>query len=151
IERYGFVDDAWAAVLADELDAPTFLELCRTLAADEEDLSVWQRIASGLGSVDRIVPETARHAWAASVRDLASPALARLGWEAHPEEPERRRQLRGTLVGLLGTTGKDAEVVARARDIHDRSLAGESGLDPALVAASIDVVASSGTAEDFDV
>lgn len=151
IERYGLVDDAWAAVLADELDAPAFLDLCRTLAADEDDLSVWQRIAAGLGSVDRIVPADARAAWTAEVRAIARPALDRLGWEAAADEPERRRQLRGTLVSLLGTVGEDDEAVARARDVHERALAGEKGLDPSLVAAAVDVVAATGSAEDFDV
>ncbi|WP_195210306.1 M1 family metallopeptidase [Actinomarinicola tropica] len=150
IERYGLVDDAWAAVLADELDAPSFLALVRELAADEDDLSVWQRIAGGLGALDRLVPAPAREAWTATVRALARPALDRIGWEPAAAEDERHRQLRGTLVSLLGTVGADDEVVARSRALHDRHLAGEKGLDPALVAAAIEVVAGSGTAEDFD-
>ncbi|MBK5223095.1 MAG: ERAP1-like C-terminal domain-containing protein [Acidimicrobiia bacterium] len=149
IERYGLVDDAWALVLADELDAPAFVALCEALAADEDDVSVWQRIAGGLGSLDRIVADSARSAWAARVRHIAGPALELLGWEAAATDDERRRQLRATLVGLLGTVGADDAVVARARAVHDRHLAGESGLDPAVVAAAVDVVAAHGSADDF--
>ncbi len=151
IERYGLVDDAWAAVLAGETSTPEVLDLCRALAADEDDMAVWQRIAAALGALDRYVPDDARPALAAAVRDVAGPHLARLGWSAADGEDERTGQLRGTLVRLLGTTGEDAEVIAEARAVHDRALAGESGLDPAVVSAAVDIVAATGTAADLDV
>jgi puromycin-sensitive aminopeptidase len=150
LERYSLVDDAWAAVLAGELDTPSFLDLCQRLAGDESDLSVWQRIAAGLGSTDRIVPDHAREAWQATVRSIAGPALERMGWDPAPDEDERHRQLRGTLVRTLAVLGRDEQTIERARAIHDRAVAAESGLDPALVAASVEVVAATGTAEDFD-
>jgi puromycin-sensitive aminopeptidase len=150
LERYSLVDDAWAAVLAGELDAPTFLDLCRQLATDETDLSVWQRIAGGLASLDRIVPDAARQAWEHTIRSIVTPSLERLGWDAGEGEDERRRQLRGTLVRTLASLGRDGDAIGRARALHDRSLAGEPGLEPALVAASVEVVAATGTSQDFD-
>ncbi|MGY6501562.1 MAG: M1 family aminopeptidase [Acidimicrobiales bacterium] len=150
LERYSLVDDAWAAVLADDLDAPAFLDLCRRLAADETDLSVWQRIAAALGSLDRLVPDSSRDAWTATVRSLAAPALEGLGWTSHEDEDERTRQLRATLVRLLAVTGDDADAVARARVLHERAVDGERSLDPALVAAAAEVVAATGTGADFD-
>jgi puromycin-sensitive aminopeptidase len=150
LERYSLVDDAWAAVLAGTLDAPSFLDLCRRLATDETDLSVWQRLAAGLGSLDRLVPDEAREAWEATVRAIVAPALERLGWEPADGEDDRTRQLRGTLVRTLAVLGRDGDAIAEARALHDRALAGETGLDPALVAASVEVVAATGTAGDFD-
>ncbi|MFP4512005.1 MAG: M1 family aminopeptidase [Acidimicrobiales bacterium] len=150
LERYSLVDDAWAAVLAAELDAPAFVDLCRRLAVDEDDLAVWQRLAAGLGSLDRIVADDARDAWAATVRSIVAPALERVGWEPTGDEDERHRQLRGTLVRTLAILGDDTAAIERARSIHDRALGGESGLDPALVAAAVEVVAATGTTEDFD-
>ncbi len=150
LERYSLVDDAWAAVLAGTLDAPSFLDLCRRLAADETDLSVWQRLAAGLGSLDRIVPDHAREAWEATVRAIVGPALERLGWEPTTEEDERTRQLRGTLVRSLAVLGRDEDTIAKARAVHDRALAGGTGLDPALVAAAVEVVAATGGPDDFD-
>jgi puromycin-sensitive aminopeptidase len=150
LERYSLVDDAWAAVLAGELDAPAFLDLTRRLAADETDLSVWQRLAAGLGSLDRIMPDSARSGWEETVRSIIGPALSRLGWDAAGDEDERTRQLRGTLVRALANIGRDPDAIERARAIHDRALGGEPGLDPALVAASVEVVAATGTAHDFD-
>ena len=74
IERYGLVDDAWAAVLADRMTAVEFLEMARPFG-DETDLSVWQRIVGALGSLDRLVDGEAREALRTQVRDLVAPAL----------------------------------------------------------------------------
>jgi puromycin-sensitive aminopeptidase len=84
------------------------------------------------------------------VRELARPHLDRLGWQATDGEDDRTRQLRGTLVGLLGTTGADPDVVDAARQVHDRALDGSGGDDPAVVAAAVDVVAANGTSADLD-
>lgn len=150
LERYGLIDDAWAAVQADQLDSPTFLDLIRRLAADETDLSVWQRIAAGLGSLDRLVPEPARAQWQAEVRRIVGPALEVLGWEAAADEDERERQRRATLVRAMANLGDDPDTIERARALHDQALAGVSGLDSALVAAAVEVVAAHGTDADFD-
>jgi len=150
IERYGLVDDVWAAVLAGEATAPDVLALCEALAVDEEDLSVWQRIAAALGSLDRYVPDGSRDALAAAVRGMARPHLDRLGWEPVADEDERTSQLRGTIIRLLGTTGADAAVATQARALHDQVLDGTTGLDPAVVSAAVDIVAATGTASDLD-
>ena len=50
IERYQLVDDTWAAVLAGHVSAAQFLDLARGLA-DDDDLSVWQRLAGALGTL----------------------------------------------------------------------------------------------------
>src|SRR5690606_38804042 len=50
IERYGLVDDTMAAVLAGRSEASEVLALARGLQ-DDDDLSVWQRIAAALGTL----------------------------------------------------------------------------------------------------
>jgi len=146
IERYGLVDDQWAGVLAGDRSAHDFLVLAEAFAA-ETDLSVWQRIVGGLGALDRLVEGDAREALRTRVRALVGPALARLGDEPAPDEPDRTRALRGVLFEAMGTLGADPDAVARAR-----ALVGATALDPdpALLAASVNVVAAHGTAEDFD-
>ena len=84
IERYGLVDDAWAAVLADRMTAVDFLAMLDGFT-DETDLSVWQRIVGALGSLDRLVEGEARtalqrhdrRAAAAGVRTARHRALGR--------------------------------------------------------------------------
>ncbi|MEX2586750.1 MAG: M1 family metallopeptidase [Actinomycetota bacterium] len=148
-ERYQLVDDSFAAVLAGQSSAASFLELAETLA-DEDDLSVWQRICGGLGSLERILDENSRAAYQARVRSPAHRALVRLGDEPGPGEDQRTSQLRGTLFEFTGTVGNDPQIRTRARELHDRYRAEPGSVDPALAAAAIGVMADAGTPEEFD-
>ena len=117
IERYSLVDDAWAAVVAGTASAGSFLDLVQGFA-DETDLRVWQAILGGLGWLDRFVDDEPRERLRAFVRDLVRPALARLGWDASPDEPDLTRALRGQLVqslAILGRRSGDPRAVPRAR------------------------------------
>ncbi len=149
LERYQLVDDAYASVVAGVGTAAGFMDLARSFG-EETDLSVWQRLAGAMGALDRILDDGARPRYQAVVRALVAPALERLGHAPTDDEPERRRQLRGTLLELLGTVGDDDEAQRRARDLHDAYVADPDSVDPALAAAAIGVVASRGGAEEFD-
>jgi puromycin-sensitive aminopeptidase len=145
IERYGLVDDAWASVLDGSMHADAFLHLAESFA-DETDLSVWQRLTGCLGSLDRLLDGEARVTFQARVRELVGPALARMGDEPAPAEPDRQRSLRGALFEALGILGADTAAVARARSIA----ADPSSSDPAMAVAAVNVVAANGTPADFD-
>jgi puromycin-sensitive aminopeptidase len=148
LERYQLVDDAFASVLAGATTATEFLELVRHFA-DDDDVSVWQRIAGALGLLDRIIDDDARAAYQGIVRALAAPVLKRMGFEPQDDESDRHRQLRATLFELVGTVGGDTALLARARAIHDAFQADPDAVDPALAAASINVIADHGDADDY--
>ena len=145
IERYQVLDDAWALVLADRLDAEEFLGLLDTFASGEDDLAVWQRILSGLGALDRLVDGTARDALAARVRHLLVPAIDRLGDQPGAGESDRTRELRGTLLRGLGVLGRDEQAISRAGQLFVTPDA-----DPSLLAAATDVLAATGDAARFE-
>ncbi|CAN5801418.1 M1 family metallopeptidase [soil metagenome] len=148
-ERYGVVDDHYAAMVAGRISAADYLSLLRKLRS-ETDLSVWQRTTSALGSLNRLVDEPHREAYRAVVRDLVRPALDRLGWDTEAGESERTAQLRGVLLETLGSVGAEPDAVARCRKLHEALVTDPSSVDPALAAASIGVIAESGGAESFD-
>ncbi len=122
--------------------------------ADETDLSVWQRIVGALGSLDRLVEGEARTALQRHTAALLRPAFERLGIEPSADDSDRDRELRGVLVGALGTLGDDHAIQEGARNLLafvERDAGGEGApVDPSVLAASISVVASSGDAADFD-
>ena len=149
IERYTLVDDAWASVVAGAATTPEFLDLVRRFA-DEDDLSVWERIIGALVFLDRLVDGDARTALQAAVRGLASPALARLGPEPTVGDGDRTRELRGALFDVLGILGADDTVRSQARDLLARHHAEPGSVDPSLAAAAVAVVAATGDAADFD-
>jgi puromycin-sensitive aminopeptidase len=146
IERYGLIDDIWASVLAGDLEAHDFLDVAEAFR-EETDLSVWQRIIAGLTALDRIVDGDGRAALHTRVRGLINPAYEELGPEPRPEDSDRDRALRGVLFEALGVLGASIDVRSRAHVILD---IGALEPDPALVAASVNIVAATGTSADFD-
>jgi len=83
------------------------------------------------------------------VRSVAGPAFAGLGWEPAPGEPERRGMLRATLLRALGVLGGDAEVRARAVELHGALGGAGSAVDPQLLGALVRVVAAAGGEEHY--
>jgi puromycin-sensitive aminopeptidase len=142
VERALLVEDTWASVLAGDTEAAAFLDLLGGYTA-EDDPAVWGAIAPALGALDRIVDGDARDALRSSVRALATPALERFGWEPKDGESDLAGQARQIVITILGTVGADRGVQARARELH-----GSPDLDPNVAAATVALVAATGTAED---
>ena len=141
-ERHGLVDDAWSLTVAGSLSAVDFLRLARALAG-EDDLNVWQALATGLHGLDRLVEGTAADVLAGTIRELAGPALASIGFEPGADDDDRTLELRATLVRLLGTAGNDAEVIAAAQGAVDHA-------EASLGAAALTVVAHHGGQAEYD-
>ncbi len=149
LERYNLVDDAWSAVVAGQMTAHDFTRFAADFG-DESEFGVWQALANGLRACSRLVEGPALAAFKESVRHLAGPALARLGWEPAPGEGELTSKRRGLLVGLVAVLGGDAEAAARARALYETARADPAGADPELIAAATSVVANTGDVGDFE-
>ncbi len=149
IERYALVDDAWAAVMAGRTSSMAFLNLIEAMSG-ESDRSVWQRLIAGLGQLDRLVDGESQETLQEIAHDVLAPALANLGLAPREGEDDRARQLRGDLVRALGTVADDPEIQEEARRLVAVGLRNPELADAALLAASVDVVASIGDEADFD-
>jgi aminopeptidase N len=148
VERYGVVDDTWAAVVAGSVSIRDYLTFLQRLR-DEDDLYVWQIVLSSLGTLDRFVEGQTRarlHAW---IRDLLSPIAATLGPDAAEDEPDLRRSLRGAVLSSMALLGDDDDARARSRQLEERAREGER-VDPPLAAAAVGVVAATGDARDYE-
>ncbi len=144
IERYGLIDDAWAALVAGVLDPAAYLDLVQTFV-DDDDLSVWQRILGTLHAIDHLLADDARGAYAAWVRRLLGPLLDRLGPDPAAEEDDRTGELRAAAFGTLGTIGVDGPTIERAAALLD-----DESADASLRAAAVGVVASVADTGRFD-
>ncbi len=149
VERALLVDDTWAAVLAGDTTAPSFLELVEAFTG-EDDRTVWATLVAPLNSLDHLLGDEARARFGTWVDDLMAPPLTRLGWDAASGEDEPTRALRGIIIAAAGTLGASPEVQTRARRVHDAYLAGHA-MDPDVAAAALAVVAAHGTAADYEV
>ncbi|MFT7598995.1 MAG: puromycin-sensitive aminopeptidase [Acidimicrobiales bacterium] len=148
-ERYNLVDDAWAAVLADQMSANGFLVFAETMSADG-DRSVWQRLISGFASIDRLLDGDARELFQAIVHDALAPALAGLGLSPLPADDDRTRQLRGDLIRAMGTIANDLEIQQEAQRTVAEGLRDPQLVEASVMAAAVDVAASIGDQADFD-
>jgi puromycin-sensitive aminopeptidase len=148
VERALLLDDTWAAVLAGSTPATAFLELALGFGT-ETDPAVWTTLSGALGSLERILDGDDRARFAAWVRDLARPALEKVGWDPGFGESELLAQTRQLVLTLVGGIGDDPDTQARARRALDKALAGQP-VDPNVAAASVSIVAGVGTAEDWD-
>jgi puromycin-sensitive aminopeptidase len=143
LERYVLVDDAWASVLAGTTPAAAFLDMAERFA-DEEDLSVWERLVGALTQLDRLVEGEARAALAARVGALVAPARARLGDEVRPDDDDRTKTLRGLLLNTAAVLAGDPEATSRATELLGRFLAGPGSVDPSLSAPALTAAATLG-------
>ncbi|GJM37799.1 MAG: aminopeptidase [Acidimicrobiales bacterium] len=132
-ERHGLVDDAWALTVGGERDAASWVELAESMAG-ETDLTVWQALSAGFAHLSDLVEGDADDRLAARIRGLAGPALDRIGTDPKDGDDDRTRELRATLIRLLGAVARDPEVIAACRTRLDHA-------DPTLAAAALAVIA----------
>ena len=145
LERFALVDDLWAAVLANEATAIDFLETARRLR-NENELVVWRILTTHLRALGRVVSADAHATYQAEVAKIVTPTMQRIGWNAREGDDARTRQLRGLMIMMLGAFVGDAESISRAREV----VAAPAGVDADVAASCVTVVASTGTAADFD-
>ncbi len=140
LERYGLVADVWATCLAGTSRLAAFADVAARLGS-ERDPHVWSVAVGALGMIDQVAPEEARPGLAAYVRDLLAPQLARVGWMPDRDDDEQTPLLRASLIGALGTFGRDAAVTSRCFEMFRADTEGTKSIDPDIDGAVLGVVA----------
>ncbi len=143
-ERHAIVDDAWALTVAGEMSAQTYFETALRFV-DETDLTVWQALAGSLADLKRLIdddPDSVPR-YKQKVGALANRALRRIALQPEPDDDDRVRELRATLVALLGTVADDPGIIAASPELRHHS-------DATLAAAALSVVAHHGGRPEFN-
>jgi hypothetical protein len=91
-----------------------------------------------------LVKDDHRKALAEVVRNLVKPTVDRLGYSAKSDESIQSRQLRGSLIGVLGTIGEDAEVQKKAAELFSDWKADKQSVDSNVVPALVGILAHNG-------
>jgi puromycin-sensitive aminopeptidase len=137
VERFGLVNDAWAATLAGIVSLSDYLELIAQMTG-ETDVNVWTTLIASFHQLHRILDDVQCKALAGHLSVVLSSALARLGWSARRGDSELESQLRGDLIAALGTVADDTAAQDRARlsfaDYEKNSESVDRNVIPALVA-----------------
>jgi puromycin-sensitive aminopeptidase len=146
IERFNLVNDAWASTVAGGLPLAEYLALT-TRFREEGNRNVWTALIGSFAYLNRVIDAGERPGLQAVVRDRLGPMVDRLGWAPRAGESELTRQLRGDLLGAIGTLGDDPAAQARARALHrgDPTL-----VDPPVLSAAIAIAAFAGGPAEYD-
>jgi puromycin-sensitive aminopeptidase len=141
LERYGLVEDEWALLLAGGSSVSRVLDVVRRLGHDD-DLSVWQRSVAVLTALHRVAGPDARPRLEAWVRGLVGPALLRLGDVPTPDEDDRTRALRATLLDAAARVGADEHRRAQATRTFTELGADSAAVDAEVADAVVRIVAA---------
>src|SRR4029434_6815867 len=149
VERFGLVNDTWAATQAGLTSLPDYLGLIELLR-DENDVNVWTTVIGSTHHLYRILDDVQCVNLAQRLRDLLTPAVERLGWSAPAGESELDSQLRGDLIGDLGTLGDDPKTQDWARTLYAQYEAAADSVERNLVPALVAIVAHTGSIAEYE-
>ena len=152
-ERFNLLADLWAATLAGEVSATSYLGYLEKFTSQETDVNVFQVALASLSYLKRIVgssnDETQKERFKKEVSRLLTPVLDSLGWDAVAGEDSQNAELRASLVSMLGTMG-DERTLERARSLWIDYLQEPTSLDPNLLPAVVDSVSANGDASLYE-
>ncbi len=149
VERFNLVNDTWAAAQAGLVPMTTYLDLL-PLFRDETDHNVWTIILGSCHSLYNVLDAAQRPALQTLVRKLLTPIVQKLGWSPQAGEHELISQLRGELLGALGTLGDDKTVQAEARTRYAQYKQNPEAVDRNVVPALVSILAFSGGAAEYE-
>ena len=149
VERFGLVNDAWAATLAGIVSLADYLELIDQMA-DESDVNVWTTMIASFHQLQRILDDDQCERLADRLEAVLSPAVARLGWTVRPGEGELESQLRGDLIGALGILANDAATQDRARVLFAEYEINSESVDRNVIPALVAILSHTGGTAEYE-
>ncbi|HEX3663398.1 MAG TPA: M1 family metallopeptidase [Acidobacteriaceae bacterium] len=149
-ERIAVLGDEWAGVRADYDSVGDYLHLAEAVR-DDSSAAVVETATTPLGTIDeRIATTPAEHeALAKWVVKTFKPVYERLGAPS-PSDSPNTKELRSALFGVLGTVGKDPDIIAESKKIAVQYLANPGSVDPNLAQVAAAIAAENGDAAFFD-
>jgi aminopeptidase N len=148
VERLRLLNDEWAMARSGALDIGEYLSLLSGYGT-ERSAQIVGRIGDTLRDIDdQVATEGDRDAFHAWVRRLLSPLRGQIEASTDGNDISRRR-LEATVLYVLGSVGRDGDVLARARAAVTGDGEGASG-DAALLDTFTRLAAADGDATLFD-
>lgn len=149
VERFGLINDAWATTLGGITSLTDYLDLIELLR-DEDDVNVWTTVIGSCHHLARILDDEQCAALEQRLSALFAPAVERIGWSVKAGESELASQLRGDLIGALGTVADDKQTQERARDLFAAYEKNADAVDRNLIPALVSIVAHTGGSGDYE-
>ena len=149
-ERVMLLGNARALLGAKRLGGEEYMRILSAYADDPDPLVIIKLI-NGLEEVRyTFIDEKLESTFAAYVRQVLSPALARFGLEQQDGEDAAISLLRPQLLYWLGRHGQDPAVIAQATELAHAHMADPTAIDPSLAEIVLKVAAHAGDEALFD-
>jgi aminopeptidase N len=149
-ERLSLVSDEWALVRAGRHTVDNYLDLANGFGREPMP-QVLNVVTARLGFIDSYLTSAEnRKKLQSFVRSLLEPAYRDIGFDRAPGDSEDRRSLRNAIVGALGETAEDPEIVDKATRAVRGALSGGAPLDPILAGTLVNIAAAHGDSELFE-
>ena len=145
-ERVSLVGDEWALMRAHHHSIADYLTLASGFGR-EQTSGVLAMVTQRLDYArEYLTTESSRPRFEAFTRTLVRPLFEQLGFAPKAADTDEQRQLRAVVIETLGTSGEDADVIARSRAALDRALGGGAPLDATLAGPIVAVASEHGDA-----
>ncbi|ADV81353.1 M1 family metallopeptidase [Terriglobus saanensis] len=147
-ERIGLIGNQWALVRARELSVGSYLDLVKTLRADEDAAAI-DTAFIGIGYLQtRIANESEREGLNAAIRAEYGPVYRALPKAKKHEDPNTRER-RAQLFAVLGAAGEPV-VLQEAAVLKERYFHHDDSVDTLLATEAIGIAAQNGDAAYYD-
>jgi len=148
-DRLGMLGDDYALARSGDQDFAVYAATLDAVPTDANPIE-WSMVSEQLGRLSGLYAGSPLKARidASTIRRLG-PVLARIGYEAQPNESPLVANLREDLVGRLGGAG-DPEVLTRARAYFAKLKTDPSAIPPAIRAPILATFAANATPAEWD-
>jgi aminopeptidase N/puromycin-sensitive aminopeptidase len=149
-ERISLLGDEWAGVCSNRDSVGDYLDLV-TAVKDDSSAAVIDTATTPVFTIYRQIaniPEE-QQALSAWVNRTFKPAYRRLGDPTAGDSPDKK-ELRATLLGVLGGIGHDPDVIAEAKQLAASYIQDPASVEPTLAQAAAAVAAANGDDAFFD-
>lgn len=147
-ERIALVEDTWAMTRAGRYPIGVSMQLFQALRSDHEPVIVGS-IYGHLRYAERLLTPEQQEKFRNFIRSQYSPLARELGWQPRSSDTDEQKQLRSSLLSILGDAG-DPDAVAAAQKITEQYLQEPSSTDPTLTPTALFVAAEHGTPQLYD-
>jgi puromycin-sensitive aminopeptidase len=149
VERFNLLSDAWATTLNGLTSLTDYLSLVELLR-EENDVNVWTAALISSHHMHRIFDGQQDRKFQERLRTILVPPVERLGWSPREGETDLERQLRGELIGALGTLAGDQACQERARNLYSEYERNPDSVERNVVPALVSILAHIGAGAEYE-
>lgn len=148
-ERLAFLSDVNALVWKGSLTVENKLSIL-SKATNEPDALVQDKLVDWCWHPYVYLGAQERSDYEKLVHHIVGPAKKKLGWKEHPAEQDSVKDLRRSVIVLLGTFGQDRETIAEARELFEKFMHDRRSVPADVASAVLTVVTYNGADKEYE-